>query len=88
MLLGFHHQSTEGNEVPITNLAPGEYYLTNEWNPAGSFIDEDTTNDQSWMKFELTRDSNGNAKITEIEGYSPGCNPDAPGLCGDISRNN
>ena len=83
-----YHQSTEGNEVPITNLAPGEYYLTNEWNPSGSFIDADETNNQSWMKFELTRDSNGNAKVTEIAGFSPGCTPDAPGLCGDISRNN
>ena len=74
-----YHQSVEGNEVPITNLAPGEYYLTTEWNPVGSFIDEDDTNDQSWMKFDLTRDSNGNAKITEIDGFSPG---------GEISRNN
>ncbi|WP_255464626.1 hypothetical protein [Nitrosopumilus sp. b2] len=41
-----NYQSTEGNEVPITNLTPGEYYLTNEWNPTGIFID-DVTNNQS-----------------------------------------
>lgn len=83
-----YHQSTEGNEVPITDLAPGTYYLTNEWNPAGNFVDESSDNNVSWMKFELARDSNGNAKVTELEGFSPGCTPDAPGLCGEITRNN
>ena len=85
-----YHQSVEGNEVPITGIPNGVYFLTHTWNPVDKFVDGNKDNDVSWMKFELSDDGNGNRKITELEGFAPECQSDGttPGLCGEISKNN
>lgn len=84
-----YHQSVEDNEVPITDIPNGIYFLTHTWNPEEFFVDETIENDVSWMKFELTDDGNGNRKIIELEGFSPGCEETSlPGLCGEVKRNN
>jgi len=94
-----YHQSVEGNEIDITGLPNGIYFLTHTWNPANSFVDADVSNDVAWIKFELTDENNGNGngngdksgnrKIIEIEGFAPECQADGstPGICGDINKN-
>jgi hypothetical protein len=39
-------------------------------NPNHKFIQADTTDNTAWTSFQLTRDSGGNAKLTEIS-HSP-----------------
>lgn len=86
-----YHQSVEGNEIDITNLPNGTYFLTHTWNPTNTFVDADASNDVAWMKFDLVdaNGGNGNRKIVEIEGFAPECQADGstPGICGDISKN-
>lgn len=85
-----YHQSTEDNEILITGLPEGTYFLTHTWNPLGLFVDESDDNNTSWIKFQLAEQGNGNRKIFEMESFAPECNSDGstPGLCGDISKNN
>ena len=78
-----YHQSTEGQQLDITGAPPGLYYLVSTANPDGNFLEQDLTNNTAWVSFRLTRDSNGNPKITEIA-HSP-C--DAPGMCGEQATN-
>ncbi|QLH04055.1 hypothetical protein C5F49_01005 [Nitrosopumilus oxyclinae] len=86
-----YHQSTDDNEINITGLPNGEYFLTHTWNPEEFFVDDNDQNDQSWIKFKLSQDNNGNGnrKITEMGSFAPECNPDGstPGMCGDVSKN-
>lgn len=85
-----YHQSVEGNEINITDLPNGTYFLVHKWNPANAFVDADVSNDESWMKFELSDDGNGNRKIVELQGFAPECQDDGstPGICGEINKNN
>ncbi|MGQ0606789.1 MAG: lysyl oxidase family protein [Candidatus Nitrosotenuis sp.] len=78
-----YHQSTDGQQVDITGAPAGIYYFVSETNPSKIFIEENTDNNISWVKFELTRSSNGNAKIAILD-HSP-C--DTPALCGEASTN-
>jgi hypothetical protein len=78
-----YHQSTVGQQIDITGLAVGTYYLQSTANPDGVFMESDLTNNSAWTSFSLTRDSKGNTKITEISN-SP-C--DTPGMCGAQSVN-
>jgi len=82
-----YHQSTEGNQVDMTNAPEGTYFLVHHVNPDGNFIELDDTNNIAWTEFELTRhttgNSQGNAKIT-VTGNSP-C--DTPALCGETTLN-
>lgn len=86
-----YHQSVEGNEIDITDLPNGTYFLVHEWNPENTFVDGDNSNDQSWVKFDLTQNNNGNGnrKITIIDEFAPECQADGstPGICGDINKN-
>jgi len=84
-----YHQSVEGNEINITDLPNGTYFLVHKWNPADSFVDADASNNESWMKFDLVDDGKGNRKIIEREGFAPECQADGstPGICGDINKN-
>ncbi len=61
-----YHHATDGQELELTNAAPGYYYLYSVANPDGMFIEKDPTNNSAWVMFELTRDSEGNAKIFPI----------------------
>jgi len=86
-----YHQSVEGNKINITELPNGTYFLVHQWNPEGAFVDEDASNDESWVKFVLSQNNNGNGnrKITIIEEFAPECQPDGstPGICGEIKKN-
>ena len=84
-----YHQSVEGNEINISKVPNGDYFLVHKWNPANAFVVGDDTNDESWMKFKLTDDGKGNQKIIEIEGFASKCQTDrpTPGICGDIHKN-
>lgn len=87
-----YHQSVEGNEIDITNVDDGIYFLVHQWNPLGAFVDVDDTNNESWVKFELSQENNngnGNRKITIVEEFAPECQADGstPGICGDINKN-
>ena len=87
-----YHQSVEGNEIDITELDEGIYFLVNEWNPDGNFVDADVTNNKSWVKFLLEDNNpgNGNRKITIIEEFAPECDETGgttPGICGDLNKN-
>lgn len=87
-----YHQSVEGNEIDITNVPDGEYLLVHQWNPDGLFVDEDNTNNESWVKFTLEQPNNGNGnrKVTITGEYAPECdtqNGTTPGICGDIKKN-
>jgi hypothetical protein len=77
-----YHHSLDDQEVDITGAPPGRYYLVSTANPERIFLEKDYSNNAAWVAFDLTRDSNGNAKI-EIVGNSP-CEA---GLCGDNSAN-
>ena len=65
-----YHHSLEGQELVIDGAKPGIYYLVSIANPRGNFIETDKTNNTAWTSFRLTRDSQGNAKITEVS-HSP-----------------
>jgi hypothetical protein len=42
------------------------YYLVSTSNPDQAFIETNYGNNMAWTSFRLTRDSKGNAKITEV----------------------
>lgn len=78
-----YHQATEGQQLEITGIPAGEYYLVSTSNPDGNFLEADTTNNTAWVKFRLSRDSKGNPTLS-VTGHSP-C--DSPGLCGQQKDN-
>lgn len=86
-----YHQSVEGNEIDITHLDNGRYFLVHTWNPAGVFVDANPTNDEAWVVFDLSQENNGNGnrKITIVHEFAPECLDDGttPGICGDIHKN-
>ena len=65
--------------------------MVHEWNPAGVFVDADDTNDESWIKFDLSQNNNGNGnrKIIILEEFATEYQPDGstPGICGEINKN-
>ena len=73
-----YHHALEGQEVKITHVPAGIYYLLTKANPDENFLETTTSNNSAWTSFRLSRDNNGKAKITEIS-HSP-C---SGGLCGE-----
>jgi Lysyl oxidase len=61
-----YHQATEGQELEITGAPPGVYYLVSTANAEGKFLETTTTNNTAWASFRITRDSKGNAKVSEV----------------------
>ena len=78
-----YHQATVGQQLDLTGAPEGIYYLVSTANPAGVFLETDTSNNTAWTSFELRRDSKGNPKISVIA-HSP-C--ESPGMCGERSTN-
>jgi hypothetical protein len=74
-----YHHSLEGQEVDITGIAPGTYYLMVHANDDGVFVETDQADNVAWQSFSLARDSSGNPKITLIA-KSP-CS--SPRMCGE-----
>jgi hypothetical protein len=73
-----YHQATPGQELDVTNIPTGYYFIVITANPALNFIETDFTNNQAWLLVYFTNDPNGNPKL-EIINESE-C-PDYPGLC-------
>jgi hypothetical protein len=75
-----YHHATDGQELDLTELPPGRYYLVSTANSDRTFLEKDYTNNRAWVAFALTRDSNGNAKLKQVgdsfsasgEGLVPG----------------
>jgi Lysyl oxidase len=61
-----YHQATEGQELEITGAKPGVYYLVSTANAEGTFLETTTANNTAWTSFRVTRDSKGNAKVSEV----------------------
>jgi hypothetical protein len=73
----------EGQQLDLTGVPPGRYYLVSTANYAQKFLEKNVTNNSAWVSFNLTYDSTGNAKLS-IVNHSP-C--ETPGLCGDNAPN-
>ncbi len=73
-----YHQATPGQQLDITGMPPGLYYLVSTAGPDGNFVEKDTSNNTAWVGFRLSRDSKGNPKI-KVEEHSD-C--ETPALCG------
>jgi hypothetical protein len=67
-----YNHSLPGQEVDITDLPAGTYRITSTVNPAGWFLESDYSNNTAWTSFDLSRDSNGNAKLRTIPGATGG----------------
>ncbi len=73
-----YHQSTPLQELEITGLTEGTYYLTHTADPDDHWIESDDDNNFTWVQFFLDRhgdeaEPNGNASVT-VTGNS-GCVP-------------
>ncbi len=77
-----YHHATHGQEVEITDLAPGIYYLTHAADPTNKWLELDDDNNTSWSKFRLRRDNrSGNHLLDWLE------NSPCTGLaCGNTSN--
>ncbi|CAN5183329.1 hypothetical protein BH23BAC1_BH23BAC1_45370 [soil metagenome] len=62
-----YNQAVPGQELDITGAPAGEYYLVSTSNPDLSFIESDYQNNTAWVKFQLSRESKGNAKLKIID---------------------
>ncbi len=63
-----YHHSTHGQEIEITSVPPGIYYLTHAADPTNKWIELDDGNNSSWVKFRLRTDSkSGNHALDWLE---------------------
>ncbi len=63
-----YHHATHGQRIEITTLPAGVYYLTHEADPTNKWLELDDSNNFSWSKFRLRRDSkSGNGLIDWLE---------------------
>jgi hypothetical protein len=74
-----YHHSLEGQEVDVTAAPPGIYYLMVNVNDEGVFLETTRSDNLAWQSFALTRDSNGNPKVTLIA--KSACSPAS--MCGE-----
>jgi hypothetical protein len=61
-----YHQSTPLQELDITGLPAGVYYLTHDGDPDQHWLETDDANNNSWVKFQLVR-KGANASVKELE---------------------
>jgi hypothetical protein len=74
-----YHHATDGQQVDLLGVDNGDdYYLVSTADPDDAFLEQDDTNNTAWVRFTLSRSSNGNRKVT-VTGNSP-CG--SPALCG------
>jgi hypothetical protein len=59
-----YNQAVEGQELDITGVPEGSYYLVSTANPNNTFIEINNSNNTAWVSFELKRDLRGHPKIT------------------------
>lgn len=67
-----YHHSTPLQELEVTGLAAGVYYLTHEVDPLDHWLESDETNNFTWVKFRLGR-KGANPEVTVL-GSAP-CQP-------------
>ena len=72
-----YHQSTPLQELDITGLASGTYYLTHLADPDNHWRESSESNNFTWVKFSLTR-TGANPEVTVLD-HSP-CVPQV--MCG------
>lgn len=72
-----YNQAVEGQELDITGVPAGSYYLVSTANPEHTFIETNAGNNTAWVSFDLKRDRQGHPKIA-VTGHSA-C---TGGLCG------
>ena len=78
-----YHQSTPLQELEVTGLPSGDYYLTHEADPDNHWKEGPSTTSPSeldnftWLKFRLSR-KGANPEITELD-HSPCSGPTCPG---------
>jgi hypothetical protein len=73
-----YYRALEGQELDLTGIPPGRYYLINTANPSGKFLEMDFDNNTAWVGFDLTHDRRGNARIKLADNSD--C--ETPGMCG------
>ncbi|PSB02150.1 lysyl oxidase family protein [Merismopedia glauca] len=74
-----YRHSVIGQQIDMTSVPDGIYYLLSTSDPENKFVEKDNTNNTAWVNFRLYQQGNGNRKI-EILGHSPCANS---GLCGE-----
>lgn len=63
-----YHHATHGQEIEITHVPAGVYYLTHEADPSNKWLETSDANNFSWVKFTLSRDAqSGNGKLDILE---------------------
>ena len=72
-----YHQSTPLQELDVTGLPSGVYYLTHLADPDDHWRESNETNNFTWVKFELSR-TGANPEVTVLD-HSP-CVPSV--ICG------
>ena len=78
-----YHQATEGQQLDITGMPAGDYYLVSTSNPDRAFVETNLDNNTAWVKFRLIRSNSGTPNLSILE-HSP-CG--SPGLCGEQKDN-
>jgi Lysyl oxidase len=74
-----YHHATDGQELDLSRLPEGRYYLVSTANADRVFLERNYTNNRAWVAFTLIRFSQGNAKLVIVgdsfsidgEGLSP-----------------
>ncbi len=61
-----YHHSTEGQELDITGLPAGDYYLTMDADPDQNWLETNDSDNRSWAKFRLSR-TGANPEVTVLE---------------------
>lgn len=77
-----YHHATHGQEIEISKVPAGTYYLTHQADPTNKWVELDDANNTSWAKFTIERpNGSDHAKLTWIE------NSPCTGLaCGNTSN--
>jgi hypothetical protein len=63
-----YHHSTQGQELDVTGLPAGEYYLTHDADPDQHWLESSDVDNRSWVKFRLSR-KGANPEVTVIDSF-------------------
>lgn len=63
-----YHHSTEGQELDVSGLPAGDYYLTQDADPDQHWLEGDETNNRSWVRFRLSR-KGANPEVTVLDAF-------------------